>query len=115
MTTKSSLQLHKDLRLNILLQGQEIRMRGRNTEDTEYVKAGAYHTLEIEPQRPFEVTKESWDALDLDRLRQACDPAASADLGAVLITVSPAAAAPQSIQSPGSKSCQLQGPGRSLL
>ena len=52
------------------------------------MKAGAYHTLEIEPQRPFEVTKQSWDALDLDRLKQACDPAASADLAAVLITVS---------------------------
>ena len=57
-------------------------------EDTEYVKAGAYHTLEIEPQRAFEVTKQSWDALDLERLKQACDPAASADLAAVLITVS---------------------------
>lgn len=68
--------------------GQEIRLRGRNVEDTEYVKAGAYHTLEIEPQRPFEVTKQSWDVLDLERLKQACDPAASADLAAVLITVS---------------------------
>lgn len=68
--------------------GQEIRLRGKNTEDTEFVKAGAYHTIEIEPQRPFEVTKQSWDALDLERLKQACDPAASADLAAVLITVS---------------------------
>lgn len=62
-------------------------MRGRNAFDTEYVKAGAYHTLEIEPQRAFEIHKFSWDVLDLDRLQQACDPAASADLAAVLITV----------------------------
>lgn len=66
--------------------GQEIRIRGRNLIDTEYVRAGAYHTLEIEPDRPFEITKQSWDILDLDRLKQACDPAASADLAAVLIT-----------------------------
>lgn len=56
-------------------------------EDTEFVKAGAYHTLELEPQRPFDITKQSWDVLDLERLRQACDPSASADLAAVLITV----------------------------
>lgn len=67
--------------------GQEIRLRGRNTEDTEFVKAGAYHTLEIEPQRPFDITKQNWDVLDLERLRMACDPGASADLAAVLITV----------------------------
>jgi len=67
--------------------GQEIRIRGRNLEDTEYVKAGAYHTIEIEPDRPFEIAKQSWDVLDLERLKQACDPAASADLAAVLITV----------------------------
>lgn len=67
--------------------GLEIRIKGRNTVDTEFVRAGAYHTLEIEPQRPFDVQKTSWDVLDLDRLKQACDPAASADLAAVLITV----------------------------
>ena len=56
-------------------------------EDTEFVKAGAYHTIEIEPNRPFEVTKQIWDALDLERIQQACDPAASADLAVLLITV----------------------------
>ena len=55
------------------------------------MRAGAYHTLEIEPQRPFEVIKATWDVLDIDRLKQACDPAASADLAAVLITVSASA------------------------
>ena len=57
--------------------------------ENEHVKLGAYHTLEIEQQRPFTLHKQAWDVLDLDRIRQACDPAASADLAAVLITVSP--------------------------
>ena len=56
-------------------------MRGRNAIDTEHVKAGAYHTLEIEPQRPFEIHKFSWDVLDLDRLKQACDPRCFSRLG----------------------------------
>ena len=51
------------------------------------MKLGAYHTLEIELQRPFSLYKHAWDLLDLERIKQACDPAASADLAAVLITV----------------------------
>ena len=55
--------------------------------ENEHVKMGAYHTLEIELQRPFSLYKQAWDLLDLERIKQACDPAASADLAAVLITV----------------------------
>ena len=68
--------------------GQEIRLRGKNVAENEHVKLGAYHTLEIEQQRAFTLAKHEWDRLDLDRIRQACNPAASADLAAVLITVS---------------------------
>ena len=50
---------------------------------------GAYHTLELELQRPFAVEKAAWDLLDIERIRQACDPAASADLAALLISASP--------------------------
>ena len=67
--------------------GQSIRLRGRNLAENEHVKLGAYHTLELEPQRAFTLEKPCWDALDIARVRQACDPAASADLAAVLITV----------------------------
>jgi protein pelota len=66
--------------------GQSIRLRGRNLSESEHVKLGAYHTLELEPQRAFTLEKPSWDALDIERIKQACDPAASADLAAVLIT-----------------------------
>lgn len=73
--------------LAILCPGQQIRLRGKNTTENEHVKLGAYHTLEIELQRPFSLYKQEWDLLDLERIQQACDPAASADLAAVLITV----------------------------
>lgn len=71
----------------LCLSGQQIRLRGKNTTENEHVKLGAYHTLEIEQQRPFTLYKQAWDLLDLERIKQACDPAASADLAAVLITV----------------------------
>ena len=67
--------------------GETIRLSGRNLTENEHVKLGAYHTLEVEMHRPFQIYKTLWDALDLARIREACDPAASADLAAVLITV----------------------------
>lgn len=35
---------------------------------------GAYHTLDLEVNRKFTVTKY-WDSIDLDRVDTACDPA----------------------------------------
>ena len=68
--------------------GQQIRMRGRNLTENDHVKLGAYHTLELDLQRPFVLAKGEWDAVDAERVRAACDPAASADLAVLLITVS---------------------------
>ncbi len=67
--------------------GQQIRLQGKNLLESEHVKLGAYHTLELDLHRPFTLSKQVWDALDLDRIRQASDPAASADLAVALITV----------------------------
>ena len=71
------------------LAGQEIRLRGRNLTDTEHVKLGAFHTLELELHRAFTLYKEAWDSLDIERVRLACNPALSADLAVVLLTVRP--------------------------
>lgn len=66
-------------------EGHQIRLKGRNLTETEHVKLGAYHTLELEIQRTFSLYKDSWDALDLDRIKQCTDPTASADLAVLLI------------------------------
>lgn len=65
-----------------------MRVRGTNQTECEHVKLGAHHTLELEPQRPFTLWKSKWDGLDVDRIATACNPQASADLAALLITVS---------------------------
>ncbi|KAF6264488.1 Dom34 protein [Scenedesmus sp. NREL 46B-D3] len=67
-------------------EGSSIRLKGRNLTECEHIKLGAYHTLELEPQRAFSLAKACWDSLDIERLRSACDPQASADLAALLIT-----------------------------
>lgn len=88
LARKSSKSCTAWVKRNSRCAGQEIRLRGKNMTENEHVKLGAYHTLEIEQQRAFTIYKQSWDALDLERIQQACDPAASADLAAVLITAS---------------------------
>ncbi|CAM6104447.1 unnamed protein product [Calypogeia fissa] len=62
-----------------------LRVRGKNLAENEYVRLGAYHTLEIDQQRPFVLTKNVWDSIAIDLLKQACDPGASADVAAVIL------------------------------
>ncbi|XP_044499534.1 protein PELOTA 1 [Mangifera indica] len=66
-------------------EGSVLRIRGKNILENEYVKIGAFHTLELELQRPFVLRKDLWDSLALDVLHQASDPTASADLAVVLM------------------------------
>ena len=47
---------------------------------------GAYHTIDVEPQRKFTLTKhDGWDSVALDRVDQACDAARTADLAAIVM------------------------------
>uniref|UniRef100_A0A7I4DHN3 eRF1/Pelota-like N-terminal domain-containing protein n=1 Tax=Physcomitrium patens TaxID=3218 RepID=A0A7I4DHN3_PHYPA len=62
-----------------------LRVRGKNMLESEHVKLGAYHTMELDQQRPFVLAKAVWDAMAIDYLKQACDPAASADVAAVMM------------------------------
>lgn len=67
-------------------EGAVIRLKGQNLTENEHIKLGAYHTIELEPQRAFTLDKQLWDAVDIDRIKQCTDPTASADLAVLLIT-----------------------------
>lgn len=66
-------------------QGCVVRVKGRNIVENDYVKMGQYHTLDIELNRKFRLSKTYWDSIALERLDMACDPTRSADLGAVVM------------------------------
>ncbi|KAJ1409305.1 Translation release factor pelota [Sesbania bispinosa] len=66
-------------------EGSILRVRGKNILENEHVKIGAFHTLELELQRPFVLRKDVWDSFALETLQQASDPGASADLAVVLM------------------------------
>ena len=67
-------------------EGDAVRVKGRNTTETDSVKLGAYHTITLEPNRPVTIEKVEWDVLDVDRVRDLSDPASTADLAVLLIT-----------------------------
>lgn len=62
-----------------------LRLKGRNIVENQYVKMGAYHTLDLELNRKFILQKVLWDSIALDRVELACDPAANADVAAVVM------------------------------
>ncbi|KAJ8904878.1 hypothetical protein NDN08_001392 [Rhodosorus marinus] len=66
-------------------QGLQLRIKGRNVVENSHVKVGAFHTIEVELHRSFELTKSKWDVIDLDRLTTASEPTAGADVAAVVM------------------------------
>lgn len=62
-----------------------LRLKGRNVEENQYVKMGAYHTLDLELNRKFELTKPEWDTISLERIDMACDVTQNADVAAVIM------------------------------
>jgi len=62
-----------------------LRVKGRNIQENQYIKMGAYHTVDLELNRKFVLAKECWDAVVLERVDAACDPAQNADVAAVVM------------------------------
>uniref|UniRef100_A0A8C4ECG2 Protein pelota homolog n=1 Tax=Dicentrarchus labrax TaxID=13489 RepID=A0A8C4ECG2_DICLA len=60
-------------------QACQLRVKGTNLEENQYVKMGAYHTIELELNRKFTLAKKSWDSV------QACDATQKADVAAVVM------------------------------
>ncbi|XP_034951418.1 protein pelota [Chelonus insularis] len=62
-----------------------LRLKGRNIVENQYVKMGAYHTLDIEQNRKFTLKKSKWDSISLERIDTACDPTQHADVAAIVM------------------------------
>lgn len=66
-------------------QGCRLRLKGRNVAENAHVKMGAYHTIDVEPNRKFSLLKAEWDSVALERIELATDPSKHADLAAVVM------------------------------
>lgn len=60
-------------------------MSGKTTTASQFIKNGAFHTIELEPPRKFTIHKELWDSVALQMVDEACDASANADLAAVVM------------------------------
>lgn len=65
--------------------GATLQVAGRVVEENQHVKMGAYHTLDLEINRALTITKESWDAVHLERLGESADVNQRAEVGAVVL------------------------------
>ena len=66
-------------------QASVLRVKGTNIEENQYIKMGAYHTIDLEVNQKFTITKNEWDTVSLERIEEACDPNKTADLAAVIM------------------------------
>jgi protein pelota len=62
-----------------------LRVNCRNIAENKYIKIGAYHTIDLELNRPLTISKDEWDSISLERIENACNVANRADLAAVLL------------------------------
>eukprot|EP00048_Salpingoeca_helianthica_P002948 m.62469 g.62469 ORF g.62469 m.62469 type:complete len:395 (+) comp12406_c0_seq2:157-1341(+) len=65
--------------------GCMLRVNGRNVEENQFVRMGAFHTIEMELHRKFSIQKQCWDEIAMDRVAMACDASARADVAAVIM------------------------------
>ncbi len=62
-----------------------LRLSGRVMEENPHVRIGAYHTLDLEPNQNFSISKDRWDTIHLDRISLASDPVKMAEVAAVVL------------------------------
>lgn len=67
--------------------GAAIRVTGKIEveEKNGHVKKGQFHTIELEPHRAFQLGKEKWDSVYLERLDLSINPNTDADLAAIMM------------------------------
>eukprot|EP00800_Vazella_pourtalesii_P019893 TRINITY_DN6916_c1_g1_i1.p1 TRINITY_DN6916_c1_g1~~TRINITY_DN6916_c1_g1_i1.p1 ORF type:complete len:377 (-),score=74.35 TRINITY_DN6916_c1_g1_i1:175-1305(-) len=62
-----------------------VRLRGKNIVENEWIKMGAYHTVELTIHSEVSLAKSNWDSVALEMLDHAANPHKSADLSVVLM------------------------------
>jgi protein pelota len=87
-TTKSTHRVMLKIKVeDIFFDTQQtcLRVNGKCVEENSFVKMGAYHTIDLEQNQPFTITKLEWDSISLNRIKTACDVTKRADIAAVVM------------------------------
>eukprot|EP01017_Pseudomicrothorax_dubius_P010032 TRINITY_DN1352_c0_g5_i1.p1 TRINITY_DN1352_c0_g5~~TRINITY_DN1352_c0_g5_i1.p1 ORF type:complete len:445 (+),score=135.42 TRINITY_DN1352_c0_g5_i1:32-1366(+) len=62
-----------------------LEISGKNCEENAFVAIGKYHTIRIEPRDEITIIKAHWDKMHMKLLKEASDPAESAEVAAILM------------------------------
>ena len=64
----------------------QLHVAGKVAAESEHVKLGSYHTLDLELQRKFTIDKaDGWDSVAVEMLREALDATKRAEVWAVVM------------------------------
>lgn len=66
--------------------GSTLHISGPVTSESQHVKMGAFHTLDLEAGRDFTVIKAEggWDSIGIERVQEATQEAGGAEVGAII-------------------------------
>ncbi|KAF7636052.1 Pelota-like protein [Meloidogyne graminicola] len=62
-----------------------LHLKGKNIQENQHVRLGAYHTLDLALNRVFTLEKQCWDAVDLHRLELCSDVSNKADVAGIVM------------------------------
>ena len=66
-------------------QGLELRISGTIESEHEQIRRGSYHTATLELNTSFQIEKECWDQIFLDRIEEAVHPERQAEIAAIVM------------------------------
>ena len=55
------------------------------TEENDFAKMGAHHTLDLELNKDVKIVKPEWDAIAFQRVQEACNEQKGAEIGAIIL------------------------------
>lgn len=66
--------------------GSALHISGPVSQESQHVKMGAFHTLDLEAGRDFTLIKApgGWDSIGIDRVNEATSVAGGAEVGAIV-------------------------------
>lgn len=62
-----------------------VKVKGKTVEENKHVRRGQYHTLDLELNKKFYLTKPVWDSWVSAQLNNACDAARNAEVAVVIM------------------------------
>ena len=87
----SSSRVHVTLLLKVTstdfdVQSSQLHVSGRVVEENKYVPLGGFHTIDLELNRQFTLSKaDGWDSVAIEMLKEAVDTSSRAELWAVVM------------------------------